>query len=495
MWAARAVRPYCPASHRAGSAEGGAALARTHDLIVIGAGAAGLTAAGGCARLGLRVALVERERMGGECLNTGCVPSKALLAAAHRAQAVRGAGRLGILAAEPVVDFARVRAHVQSAIDAIAPHDSEERFRAWGVEVIRGEARLVDGHGRVEVGGRLLDAARIVLATGSRPAVPALDGLTEVPFLTNETLWDLDRLPDHLVVLGGGPAGLEMAQAFRRLGAAVTVIASGRPLPRDDPEAAALVVARLRDEGVTIRSDSRATRLVRTATGLRLETAEDLAVEGSHLLVATGRRAVVEGLGLEAAGVAVDPGGIRVDARCRTTNPRILAIGDCRDGPRFTHAAGQEGTVAVMSIGLGIPARAERAALPWVTFTDPELAQLGLTEAAARERHGRIEVHREDFAENDRAVAEGDTTGFVKVIKARGRVVGATIVGAGAGEMIPPWSLALSGKASPWALSGAVMPYPTRSELSRAVAFAGYEARIFGPWTRRWAGLVARLRR
>jgi pyruvate/2-oxoglutarate dehydrogenase complex dihydrolipoamide dehydrogenase (E3) component len=478
-----------------GQRGGGGALARTHDLIVIGAGAAGLTAAGGCARLGLRVALVERDRMGGECLNTGCVPSKALLATAHRAQAVREAGRLGILTAEPAVDFARLRAHVRSAIEAIAPHDSEERFRAWGVEVIRGEARLLDGSGRVEVGGRVLEAPRIVLATGSRSAVPALEGLAEVPFLTSETLWDLHHLPDHLIVLGGGPVGMEMAQAFRRLGTAVTVVTAGRPFPRDDPEAAALVLARLESEGVTIWPDTRAIRVARTRTGLRVETTGGRSVEGSHLLVAIGRRAAVEGLGLEAAGVAVDPGGIRVDARRRTTNPRILAIGDCRDGPRFTHAAGHEGTVAVMTIGLGIPARVNETALPWATFTDPELAQVGLTEAAARERHGRVEIHRESFTENDRAVAEGDTAGFVKIIKARGRVVGATIVGAGAGEMVLPWSLAIISKSTPWAISGAVVPYPTRSELSKAVAFAAYEPRIFSPGARRWAGVMARLRR
>nr|WP_043837882.1 FAD-dependent oxidoreductase [Roseomonas aerilata] len=470
-------------------------MARTHDLIVIGAGAAGLTAAGGCARLGLRVALVERDRMGGECLNMGCVPSKALLAAAHRAQAVRDAARLGVLAAEPDIDFGRVRAHVRHAIATIAPHDSEGRFRAWGVEVIRGEARLLDGTGRVAVAGREISAPRIVLAVGSRPAVPEVEGLPRTPYLTNETLWDLDRLPGHLLVLGGGPAGMEMAQAFRRLGAAVTVIAGGRPFPRDDAEAAAAVLERLAAEGVTILREARAVTTSPTVGGVRLGLADGSAVEGSHLLVATGRRAAVDGLGLEAAGITVDSGGIRVDARLRTTNSRILAIGDCRSGPRFTHRAGQEGAVVVTSLGLGIPAKADEAALPWVTFTDPELAQVGLTEAAARERHGRVGVHREGFAENDRAVAEGDTAGFVKVVTVRGRVVGATIVGAGAGEMVLPWSLIIAGKASPWALSGAVVPYPTRSELSKAVAFSAYEARIFGPWARRWAGLLARLRR
>jgi len=470
-------------------------VARTHDVIVIGAGAAGLTAAGGCARFGLRVALVERDRMGGECLNTGCVPSKALLAAAHHAQAVRAAGRFGIATPPPTVDFNQVRAHLHAAIAAIAPHDSEERFRAWGVEVLRGEARLLDATGRVSVDGRVLSAPRIVLATGSRPAIPDIEGLADTPYLTNETLWDLDRRPDHLLVLGGGPVGIEMAQAFRRLGSAVTVLSAGEPLPRDDPAAAAVVLDRLVGEGVTLRRNARVVRARAMAEGVQLETAEGETIAGSHLLVATGRRAAIEGLGLAAAGVAVDPHGIRVDARFRTANRRIFAIGDGRDGPRFTHVAGQEGTVVVMNLALGLPAKLTTHALPWVTFTDPELAQVGLTEAAARARHGRVEVHCEVFAENDRAVTEGERAGFMKVITVRGRVVGATIVGAGAGELVLPWSLAITGKASPWAISGAMVPYPTRSELSKAVAFSAFETRIFGPWPRRWARLLARLRR
>ncbi len=433
--------------------------------------------------------------MGGECLNTGCVPSKALLAAAHRAQAVRDAARLGITASEPEIDFNRVRAHLRGAIAAIAPHDSEERFRAWGVEVIRGEARLLDRTGRVAAAGRVLSAPRIVLAVGSRPAIPELEGLAETPHLTNETLWDLDRLPTQLLVVGGGAVGMEMAQAFRRLGAAVTVIAGGQPFTRDDPEAAAVVLDRLVAEGVTILRDIHAMTAAPAEGGVRLGMDDGSAIMGSHLLVATGRRAAVEGLGLDAAGVAVDPGGIRVDTRLRTTNSRILAIGDCRAGPRFTHRAGQEGALVVTSLGLGIPAKPNEAVLPWVTFTDPELAQLGLTEAQARERYPEVEVHRERFAENDRAVAEGDTAGFLKVVAARGRVVGVTIVGSGAGEMVLPWSLAIAGKASLWAMSGAVVPYPTRSELSKAVAFSAYEARIFGPWARGWAGLLAWLRR
>jgi len=469
----------------------------THDLVVIGAGAAGLTAAGGAARLGLRVALIERGRMGGECLNTGCVPSKALLAAARRAHLLRG-GAMGVTAAGSV-DYAGVRAHVQGAIAAIAPHDSPERFRAWGVEVVQGEARFI-GRRTVEVGNRTLRAPRIVIAAGSRPAVPDIEGLGSVPFLTNETLFDLAVLPRHLVILGAGSVGLEMAQAFRRLGAAVTVIEAGQALARDDAEAAAVVLRQLAAEGVEVRIGTRVTRVAAVPDGVQVETSPvgaspGGAVTGSHLLLAVGRTPSLHGLGLDAAGVAVGVDGIVVDRRRRTSNPAVLAIGDCRAGPRLTHAAGHEGTVAVMNIALGLPAAADYAALPAVTFTDPELAQLGLTERAARERHGRVRVDRVEFADNDRAVAENETAGFVKVIRARGRLVGVTAVGAGAGELLLPWSLAMRGRASPWAMSGAVVAYPTRSEASKAAAFAAFEGLIFGRAARGWARVLATARR
>ena len=466
----------------------------THDLIVIGAGAAGLTAAGGAARLGLRVALIERDRMGGECLNTGCVPSKALIAAARRAHLMRGASAVGLAAVEPEIDFARVRAHVRAAIATIAPHDSEERFQAWGVEVIRGPARFLDERS-VEVEGRRLVAPRIVVAVGSRPTIPAVEGLARTPYLTNETVFDLDVLPDHLVVLGGGAVGMEMAQAFRRLGAAVTVIEAGRTFSRDDPEAAAVVLEQLAAEGVAIRPDTRPIRTSAVAEGIRIEVEPGEAVTGSHLLVAVGRTATLEGLGLDAAGVQATAGGIRVDGRRRTSNPRIYAIGDCREGPRLTHAAGYEGALVVREIALGLPAAVDYRALPWVTYTDPELAQVGLTEAAARERHGRVESHRQPFSDNDRAVTDGAVAGFVKVVKARGKVVGATLVGSGAGELVLPWSLAITGKASLRGISGAIVPYPTRSESAKAVAFAGYEALVFGRQARLWARSLARLRR
>jgi len=465
----------------------------THDVIVIGAGAAGLTAAGGCARLGLRVALVERDRMGGECLNTGCVPSKALLAAARRANGMRGTG-MGVSASGAEVSFAGVRAHVRAAIGAIAPHDSAERFAAWGVEVIRGNACFT-GPREVQVEDRRLSAPRIVVATGSRPAVPDLPGLTNVPYLTNETLFDLAELPRHLVVLGAGASGLEMAQAFRRLGSEVTVLESGQPLPRHDPDAAALVLRQLESEGVMVRAGVRAAAVSGEEGCIRVILADGGAVPGSHLLIATGRKPALDGLGLQAAGITASRDGIQVDRRRRTSNPHVLAIGDCREGPRFTHAAGYEGSIAVMAIGFGLPAKVDYAALPSVTYTDPELAQLGLTELEARRRHKGVRVLQEAFAGNDRAVADGAAAGFARIVLVGRRVAGATVVGAGAGDLLLPWSLAMRGRASTWTIGAAVVAYPTRSDITKALGFAAWEDVVFGRAARLWARCLARLRR
>jgi pyruvate/2-oxoglutarate dehydrogenase complex dihydrolipoamide dehydrogenase (E3) component len=465
----------------------------THDVVVIGAGSAGLTAAGGCARLGLRVALMERDRMGGECLNTGCVPSKALLAASRRAHLMRGE-RLGISGSGPVVDFAAVRAHLTAAITAIAPHDSVERFEAWGVEVIRGEAILA-GRNAVQVGTRTLRAPRIVLSTGSDPGVPDIPGLQSASFFTNETLFGMESLPSHLVVLGGGSIGVEMAQAFRRLGSAVTIVESGDFLSHSDRDAATALLALFRVEGITVLEHTAVTLATGEPGRIRLECKGGVAVDGSHLLVATGRRSRVDGIGLERAGVAWTEDGITVDAQRRTSNKAIYAIGDCRTGPRFTHAAGYEGRLVVASLAFGLSSQARFDALPTVTYTDPELAQLGLTEAEARTRHRQVEVTLEPWSENDRAITEGETNGFIKLVKARGRVVGVTILGANAGELLLPWSMVMRRRASRWALSKAIVPYPTRSELSQATAFRDYEPMVFGPAARRWARTLAWKRR
>lgn len=349
-------------------------MSYTHDVIVVGAGAAGLTAAGGLARLGLEVALIEAGAMGGECLNTGCVPSKALIAVAGRVQEIREAGRFGISTGGVAVDMAAVHACVKAAIEAIAPHDSEERFRAWGVEVVRGHGRFA-GPRTLAVNGRQLSAPRIVLAAGSRPRVPPISGLAHIPYFTNETLFDLAQLPQRLLVLGAGPIGMEMAQAFRRLGAEVVVVDHGRPLAKEDPEASDLVTARLQAEGVEFRLNANLVQVSGQAGELiaHLETGEEL--RGSHLLVAVGRVVALDHLDLALAHIEANETGIAVDNRRRTSASGIYAIGDCRQGPRFTHAAGYEGARIVTEIGFGLPAPVSYAALPRVTYTDPELAQ------------------------------------------------------------------------------------------------------------------------
>ena len=468
-------------------------MAENFDLIVIGAGSAGLTAAGGVAMAGLKVALVEAGQMGGECLNTGCVPSKALIAAAARASAARDSARFGVKA-QPTVDWAGVRAHIDGAIAAIAPHDSQDRFEKMGIEVIRSRARFLDG-GTLAVGNRRLTAARIVIATGSKPAIPEIEGLANVPYLTNETIFSLDPFPDHLVVLGGGAVGFEMAQAFRRLGARVTVIAPDSTLARDDREAADLVMARLREEGVVFETGREAARIAGQDGPIAVTLADGQAIGGSHLLVATGRRANIGDLDCRAAGVETGEDGIVVDARRRTSNPRIYAIGDCRAGPRLTHVASHEGSLVALDIAFGMPGKVDWRALPHVIYTDPQLAQIGLTEDEARENYGDIDVTREDFEDNDRAVTEGSTSGFLKLVRHRRRVVGVTIVGAHAGDQLLPWTQIIAGKATLFALGSAIVAYPTRSEIAKAAAFQIYAPWIFAKWPKRWAGLVSRIRR
>ena len=464
----------------------------THDLIVIGAGSAGLTAAGGAAMFGLRVALVEQGAMGGECLNTGCVPSKALIAAAARAHAAT-APPMGVSLAA-TVDWPGVRGHIEEAIARIAPHDSQERFEALGVEVVRSPARFLDAR-TVRAGNRDLSAPRMVIATGSRPSIPPIPGLDRVPYLTNETLFGVDAMPEHLVILGGGAIGCEMAQAFRRLGAGVTVVDPDAALAKEDPEAATVVLDRLRAEGVGFRLGAAAMVVERSGGRVRVTLADGHIAEGSHLLVATGRTADVGSLDLDAAGVRHGPDGIEVDARRRTSRRHIFAIGDCRAGPRFTHVAGYEGSLVALQLATGWPAKVDWRALPRVTYTDPELAQIGLTEAEARERFGKVEVTREAFADNDRAVTEGNAAGFVKLVQRGGTVLGVTIVGARAGELLLPWAQVITGKASSFALGSAIVAYPTRSEIAKAAAFAAWQPTVFGAWPKRWAKLLARMRR
>lgn len=465
------------------------------DIAVIGAGASGLSVASVAARLGLRVELIERNKMGGDCLNYGCVPSKALLAAAHAAEAARRAGRYGVRLGEPEIDWQAVRAHVAGAIATIAPTDSEARYRGLGATVLREQARFV-APDALAVGGRVLTARRIVIAAGSRAAVPDIPGLGEVPFLTNETLFELSERPAHLLILGGGAIGLEMAQAHRLLGSAVTVIEAGTVAAREDAELA----AGLRDVLVGQRVDilERAeVALVQPGPVLILKNGRR--VTGSHLLVAAGRRPNLEELGLDAGGVRASPRGIATDRGLRSlTNRRVYAVGDIADpegiGPRaLTHVGSYHAGLVVRRALFRLPARVDYAALPRVTYTAPELAQAGMTEAEARAAGHEVQVLRWPLAENDRAIAEGDTVGLAKLVVARGRVLGAGILAPHAGEMIGAWTLAIGRRVPLSAMAGMIVPYPTRAEAAKRAAGSYYESHLFAGRTRALVRALSRL--
>ena len=441
-----------------------------YDLVVIGGGAAGLVTAGGAAQLGARTLLVERHRLGGECLYTGCVPSKALIAVAAR----HGAG----------ANWAAARASIARAITTIEPHDSPERFRDFGVEVLFGDA-VFTGRDGVAIGDRRVTARRFVVATGSDAAVPPISGLADVPFLTNDTIFDLPDLPEHLLIIGGGVIGCELSQSFARLGARVTIVDVGTLLPNDEPDAVAVVREQLRADGVVIHEGTSITRVGKRDGGITLDLGTGDIVAGSHLLVAAGRRARMDGFGLDRAGVAVTPAGITVDRYLRTSNARIFAIGDCRAGPRLTHAADQDARTVIQNALFPFRKATDYSALPAATFTDPELAQVGLTEAKARAAHADVAVYRHDFDHNDRAVAEGDLRGFVKIMAVGNKVVGMTIVGAHAGELLALASFAVAGKLSLSDLANRTFAYPTLAEAIRFAAEQRGQARLFTPTIRR----------
>src|SRR6478752_1285448 len=415
------------------------------DICVIGGGPGGLSAA---AAFGVPTVLIERGKMGGDCLNTGCVPSKALLAVARRAEAIRGAGAFGLDVRSVGVNFGEVHNRVRAVIDAVAPTDSTERFAGLGVRVIQGDATFKDRN-TVTAGDTEIRARRFVIATGSRPAVPPIAGLESGRYLTNETIFDLKERPEHLVIIGGGPVGLEMAQAFRRLGSSVTVLEAARPLAEDDPECVAVLLAQLEREKVIVHSGVNVVGI--TYTGGTVTATIEVAgaeqtITGSHLLVAAGRRPAIDGLGLDAARVRYDHTGIVVNRGLKTTNRRIYAIGDCVAGhAQLTHAANYHASLVIRNALFRLPVRADKSAVPRVTYTEPELAHAGLTEMQVRNRRMSFRVARWPYHDNDRAQAEGETRGHIKVITARnGKIVGATIVGAQAGELIATWTLAIS---------------------------------------------------
>ena len=463
------------------------------DICIIGAGSGGLSVAAGAVQMGASVVLVEGHRMGGDCLNFGCVPSKALIAAAKHAHAMGAGQGFGVAPVAASVDFGAAKDHVGRVVDTIAPMDSQERFEGLGVRVIRAWGRFT-GPGTLQAGDHVITARRFVIATGSGPLVPPIPGLDGVPYLTNETVFDLRERPGHLLVIGGGPIGMEMAQAHRRLGCRVTVIEGGKALPKDDPEAAAVVLEALSAEGVEIVEGAKAAR-IEGGAGVTVHAEDGRSFHGTHLLLAVGRKVQLDRLDLDRAGVKHGPKGVEVDAGLRSvSNRRVFAVGDAAGGMQFTHVAGYHAGIVIRSALFGLPAKARTDHIPWATYTDPELAQVGPTEAQARKAYGpKLEVVRWPFHENDRAVAEGAVAGFVKVMVVRGRPVGATLVGRGAGEQVALWSLMIANRMKLSALAGTVLPYPTFAEASKRAAGAYFSPKLFAnPWVKRVVGLVQR---
>ncbi|GAA6174227.1 dihydrolipoyl dehydrogenase family protein [Sulfitobacter pacificus] len=449
------------------------------DVLIIGAGSGGLSVAAGAAQMGADVVLLEGHKMGGDCLNYGCVPSKALIASGKAAYGQQHSAQYGVADAAGTVDYAAAKDHVADVIAQIAPVDSQERFEGFGINVIREFGRFISAD-EVQAGDTVIKARRIVIATGSSPLVPPIPGLDKVPYETNETLFELREKPAHLLIIGGGPIGMEMAQAHIRMGCAVTVIEGAKALGKDDPELATVVLDSLRDEGVVIEEDALAAEIRGKAGAIEVEAKDGRIFKGSHLLMAVGRKANTDKLDLEKAGIEPTKPGIKVDDGLRSTNRKVYAIGDVAGGLQFTHVAGYHAGVIIRSMLFGLPSKAKTAHIPWATYTDPELAQVGLTEAQAKEQHGsKLEVVRFHYTHNDRAIAERKTKGFIKLMVVKGRPVGASIVGYQAGELINLWALALANKMKMSQIAAMVAPYPTIGEINKRAAGAYFSPRLF----------------
>lgn len=459
------------------------------DICVIGGGSGGLSVAAGASQMGADTVLLEKGKMGGDCLNYGCVPSKALLAAGHAAQAIRGAERFGISAGDPKIDASGVFKHVHGAIAAIEPNDSVERFTGLGVNVIENAGRFIDST-TVEAGDTRIKARRFVIATGSSPFVPPIPGLEDIPYYTNETIFYAGELPTHLIVIGGGPIGIEMAQAHRHLGCDVTVLEVAKIMPKDDQELVEIARRQLDADGLKMREGVEILRLEKNGDGIAaiLKSADgEERIEGSHLLVATGRRPNISELNLEAAGIDYSNKGIDIDARLRTSNKKVFAIGDVAGGLQFTHVAGYHAGIVIKNALFRLPAKADHSNIPWVTYTSPELAQVGLTDIQAKEKYGdNIRVLRWPFHENDRAQAEAETEGLVKAVTTKkGVILGCGIVGPHAGELIQTWVLAMSQKVKIGGIATMVAPYPTLGEVNKRAASSYYTQSLFSEKTRK----------
>ncbi len=463
------------------------------DILVIGAGAGGLVVAVGAAQMGAEVVLLEGNKMGGDCLNSGCIPSKALLACGHAAHSQAASARFGVSAVKPKVDFSAVKNSVQEVIAEIAPKDSEERLASLGVRVIREFGAFISPS-TVKAGPFIISARRIVIATGSSPMVPPIAGLDQIPFDTSDSIFDLEQRPDHLLVVGGGAVGIEIAQAHRRLGSTVTVLEADRILNGFDAEPAAVVRDALISEGLRIIEGATVSSLSQHDGGILIATDRGDKIKGSHVLVAVGRKPNIERLNLESARIIASAAGIETNARLRTSNRRVYAIGDVAGGAQFTHVAGYHAGLVLRALMFLLPTRVAPAELPLAVYTDPEIARVGMSQEAAVERYGaKLATSRFALCHNDRAITNQDTVGFIEVLIVRGRPVGVTIVGHQAAELINFWCLALKNRLKMSQIVGIVTPYPTLGELNKSVASAYFAPKLFeNPHIKRLVNFVQR---
>ena len=466
------------------------------DVCVIGGGSGGLAFAAGAAQMGMNVALIEANKMGGDCLNYGCVPSKALLAAAHKAS--ENGSDFGVELKSKVV-FSKVQAHVQSVIDSIAPHDSVKRFRGLGVNVIKAKAKFINSKS-VQAGTTTVEARHFVIATGSSASVPPIKGMDGVDYLTNETVFENTTQPKHLLVIGGGPIGIEMAQAHSQLGSKVSVFDMTTILPRDDQDLVAILRKKLDKEGIDLYEEVAIDSVSKGKTKNAVEVCyveheKKKKVAGTHLLVAAGRLPNYQSLNLDVAGIEYAKGGILVDERLRTTQKHIYAIGDVASNYKFTHVAGYHAGIAIRNIIFKMPAKVNYKAITWVTYTSPEMAHVGLSNQEAKDKAGAsLRVLKLAISENDRARAERKTEGCIKVYATKkGKILGVDILAEGAGELIQPWCLAIQSGLTIKHMATYIAPYPTMGEINKRVAGSFYTESLFSEKTKKIVNFLKKI--
>jgi pyruvate/2-oxoglutarate dehydrogenase complex dihydrolipoamide dehydrogenase (E3) component len=461
------------------------------DICIIGAGPGGLTVAAVATQLGLKTVLVENHKMGGDCLNYGCVPSKSLLATARIANIFRMADQFGIQSIEPKIDFAKVHTHVQNVINTLAEHDSVKRFTELGVKVIFGDGKFVNKK-IFKVNDQEIQAKYFVIATGAKANIPPIPGLDKVKFFTNETIFSLTEKPSHLMIIGGGPIGCELGQAFALLGVKISILDLGNILPNDESDLVNILKKQLLHNGIAIYENIKIDKITSSseqAIEITFTEKEQQPhnIQGSHLLIATGRKVNLQSLNLAAAKVKFNEKGITVNKRLRTSNKKIFAIGDAVGQFQFTHVANYHAGIVIKNIMFRIPAAVNYHALPWVTYTEPELAHVGITEKEVQKKNIAIKITEANLTEIDRAQIEHQTLGRIKVItNLRGRILGVSIFGKNAGELITPWILAIQNKMTIKAFVQIIIPYPTMSEIHKLIANTYYKKAFFSDKTKKF---------